>query len=150
CSSTIHNTASSSGCLPSMRKIMPVEMRTCTRCVMDTTAPGIVFDAAGVCNYCTQFEKKWKQAKLVVADHLSHRDELLEAVRHNGRGKEYDSIMGISGGVDSSYALYLAKKHGLRPLAVHLDNGWNSELASHNIANLVKELGVDLYTHVID
>jgi N-acetyl sugar amidotransferase len=117
---------------------------------MDTTAAGIEFDAAGVCNYCSTFEKKWREASDVVADHRSHRDEFLERVRRNGRGKEYDSIVGISGGVDSSYALYLAKKHGLRPLAVHLDNGWNSELAAHNIANLVKRLDVDLYTHVID
>jgi N-acetyl sugar amidotransferase len=129
---------------------MTSQAQTCTRCVMDTSAPGIEFDAAGVCNYCTAFELKWRDAVKIAADHLAHRDEFLARVKENGRGKEYDCIVGISGGVDSSYVLLLAKQHGLRPLAVHLDNGWNSELASHNIANLVKHLGVDLYTHVID
>src|SRR5207248_8609519 len=72
------------------------------------------------------------------------------ARKTNVIGREFDCVVGVSGGVDSSYALYMATTHGLRPLAVHLDNGWNSELASHNIANLVNSLGVDLYTHVID
>jgi N-acetyl sugar amidotransferase len=71
-------------------------------------------------------------------------------VRQAGRHKRYDCIVGVSGGADSSYALYLARQHGLRPLAVHMDNGWNSELAVNNIENLVRKLGVDLYTHVVD
>jgi len=126
------------------------DYQTCTRCVMDTTAKDIVFDENGVCNYCTTFLKRMEEAQAEIADLHFHRDELISAVKSNGKGKEYDCIVGVSGGVDSSYALYLAVKHGLRPLAVHLDNGWNSELASHNIANMVDHLGVDLYTHVID
>jgi N-acetyl sugar amidotransferase len=117
---------------------------------MDTTACDITFDENGVCNYCTEFLEKLELAKIKVVDHQAHRDQFIAKVRTDGKGKDYDCIVGVSGGVDSSYALYLAVKSGLRPLAVHLDNGWNSELASHNIATIVKHLGVDLYTHVID
>jgi len=77
-------------------------------------------------------------------------DTLVERVKSNGRGKEYDCIIGVSGGVDSSWALVQAVERGLRPLAVHMDNGWDSELAQSNISNLVAGLGVDLYTHVIE
>lgn len=122
----------------------------CTRCVMDTTASDIVFDENGFCNYCTTFLKRIEEAQAKIADLQLHRDELISAIKADGKGKKYDCIVGVSGGVDSSYALYLAVKHGLRPLAVHLDNGWNSEEASQNIANMVDKLGVDLYTHVID
>lgn len=126
------------------------DYQVCTRCVMDTTAKDIVFDKNGVCNYCTTFLKKIEDTQAEIADLQLHRDELISAIKANGKGKEYDCIVGVSGGVDSSYALYLAVKHGLRPLAVHLDNGWNSELASQNIAKMVDSLGIDLYTHVID
>jgi N-acetyl sugar amidotransferase len=118
---------------------------------MDTTAPDIEFDEAGVCNYCTAFlEKKAKH----IADDPDERErrlaKLVEMVKASGSGKRYDCIVGISGGVDSSWALVQAVRLGLRPLAVHMDSGWNSELAQNNIANLVRKLGVDLYTHVID
>ena len=116
---------------------------------MDTSAENIVFDEQGICNYCSDFTIVLEQAKLSVADSIAAKDHFIEKVKESGSGKKYDCIVGVSGGVDSSYALYLAVKHGLRPLAVHLDNGWNSELATHNIANLVKSLGVDLRTHVI-
>ncbi|GAA5262956.1 N-acetyl sugar amidotransferase [Methanocalculus sp. MC3] len=122
----------------------------CTRCVMDTTACDIVFDEEGVCNYCKTFEQQLKGISENVKDLQKHRDKFIAKVKADGKNKEYDCIIGVSGGVDSSYALYLAVKHGLRPLAVHLDNGWNSELATHNISNLIDNLGVDLYTHVID
>ena len=126
------------------------ENQVCTRCVMDTTATDIVFDENGICNYCTEFLERLKASRKHVGDHQVHRDAFIARIKADGKGKEYDCVVGVSGGVDSSYALYLAAKHGLRPLAVHLDNGWNSELASHNIANLVTTLGIDLYTHVID
>lgn len=124
------------------------QQQICTRCVMDTTAAGIVFNDDGECNYCTDFLDRLSHTGLVASD--EDRDRFLQQVQSDGRGKDYDCIVGLSGGVDSSYALYLAVKNGLRPLAVHLDNGWNSELAVHNIANLVRTLNVDLYTHVID
>jgi N-acetyl sugar amidotransferase len=117
---------------------------------MDTTAPDITFDENGVCNYCTDFLRRIEASKARMGDMGASRDEFINAVKAAGTGHEYDCVVGVSGGVDSSYALYLAVQYGLRPLAVHLDNGWNSELASHNITRLVESLGVELYTHVID
>jgi len=125
--------------------------QVCSRCVMDTSASDIVFDNAGVCNYCTEFLER--SGHIVFKDSVLRSKELAQFVKRvkaDGRGKRYDCVIGVSGGVDSSWALVQAVKLGLRPLAVHMDNGWNSELAQNNIANLVRGLGVDLYTHVID
>jgi N-acetyl sugar amidotransferase len=123
--------------------------RVCTRCVMDTTAADIAFDGQGVCSYCRAFEARLR-AVPSAGQSADRRKAFVAAIKAAGRGREYDCVVGVSGGVDSSYVLYLAVRLGLRPLAVHLDNGWNSELATHNIANLVSRLHVDLYTHVID
>lgn len=123
----------------------------CTRCVMDAHAADIVFDAAGRCNYCTSMIERLASYQPASADQLERKlDAFIARVKAAGKGKRYDCIVGVSGGADSAYALYLAKKHGLRPLAVHMDNGWNSELAVNNIENLVRKLGVDLYTHVVE
>jgi N-acetyl sugar amidotransferase len=123
----------------------------CTRCVMDTTASEITFDKNGVCNFCTEFLER--SSHIIHEDTCAKKgrlDQFVEAVKTAGNGKAYDCIVGVSGGVDSSWTLVEVKRLGLRPLAVHMDNGWNSELAQNNIANLVNGLGVDLYTHVID
>ncbi len=122
----------------------------CTRCVMDMSAQGIIFDDIGVCNYCTDFLRKYSDIQKSGAKYLAFQSDFIAQIKRDGVGKKYDCIVGVSGGVDSSYVLYLAIECGLRPLAVHLDNGWNSELATHNISNLVSQLAVDLYTHVID
>src|SRR4029077_12060996 len=119
-------------------------------CVMDTSATGITFDAAGACSYCTAFLARLEKARTLGVDRRARLDARVAGMKRRGRGRDYDCVVGVSGGVDSSYVLYLTVKQGLRPLAVHLDNGWNSELATHNIANLVNRLHVDLYTHVID
>jgi N-acetyl sugar amidotransferase len=128
-----------------------VEVQVCTRCIMDTSAAGITFDEKGVCNYCTDFLSR--KSHIFDAD-PAEREQRLEAlvaeIKAAGKGKRYDCIVGISGGVDSSWVLVRAVELGLRPLAVHMDNGWNSELAQNNITNLVRGLSVDLYTHVID
>lgn len=121
----------------------------CTRCVMDTTAPGIEFDAQGVCNYCKTHEEKVALAPFSKPDASQRLQETVAAIKSARRG-EYDSIVGLSGGVDSSYVAYQAVKLGLKPLAVHFDNGWNSELAVKNIERMVKRLGLDLQTFVID
>lgn len=118
---------------------------------MDTSAADIEFDARGVCSYCTEFLAR--SGGVINKDPLSRMRELdamVGKLKAGGRGKRYDCVIGVSGGVDSSWVLVQAVKLGLRPLAVHMDNGWNSELAQNNIANLVGGLGVDLYTHVID
>lgn len=124
--------------------------RVCTRCVMDTTDPDISFDADGVCNHCHEH-------LAAIATRVHNGDEgraALEAIagelKRTHKNKPYDCIIGVSGGVDSSYVAWLVRDLGLRPLAVHLDNGWNSEIAVSNIANQIEALDIELYTHVID
>jgi N-acetyl sugar amidotransferase len=122
----------------------------CTRCVMDTSDKAITFDTNGVCNHCHSYDeakKTWDIDKHVADNSLA---KLFSRIRDSRGNKTYDSIIGLSGGVDSSYVAFLAKRHGLKPLCVHLDNGWNSELATDNIHHIVVECGFDLYTHVID
>lgn len=124
---------------------------TCKRCLMDTTAANIEFDEHGVCNFCRAFESNVKNVVFKSdEDKKSDLDLLINKIKDTGKGKKYDCIVGVSGGVDSSWVLVKAIEMGLRPLAVHMDNGWNSELAQNNISNLVDTLGVELYTHVID
>jgi N-acetyl sugar amidotransferase len=124
--------------------------RICTRCVMNTSDPGIVFDAAGVCNHCHAYEDAVATRVRTGSQAEAQLAALCERIRADGRSKDYDCIIGVSGGVDSSYVAYLVKQLGLRPLAVHLDNGWDSELAVKNIESILKRLGIELYTHVLD
>lgn len=129
----------------------PKQHKVCSRCVMDDTATDITFDTQGVCSYCTSFQQRVESVVFAPElDRLQKRRAFIEKVKQAGKGKKYDCIIGLSGGVDSSYVLHLALREGLRPLAVHMDNNWNSELAVNNIKNLITKLGVDLYTHVID
>jgi N-acetyl sugar amidotransferase len=133
------------------RKNKMENYQVCTRCVMDTTADDITFDKDGHCNFCNKFIENIKKHHSLPEQELAEkREALIENIKKDGKNKPYDCIVGVSGGVDSSYVLYLTKRCGLRPLAVHLDNGWNSELSVQNISNLVNKLGVDLYTHVVD
>lgn len=123
--------------------------KLCTRCVMDDTVKGLTFDEKGECTFCKihdELEKKYPLNN--ETPNLLH--QLSEKIKRDGKGKQYDCIVGVSGGRDSTYTLYNAVKLGLRPLAVHFDNGWNSELAVQNIKNATKILGVDLHTHVAD
>jgi len=127
-----------------------MEYRICTKCVMDTSDPNITFDNEGVCNHCLTYAKQIESLPKGVEaeDQLA---KLVAEIKKDGYAKEYDCIIGLSGGVDSTYVAYLVKEMlGLRPLAVHLDNGWNSELSVVNMENIVKKLNIDLYTHVID
>ena len=123
-----------------------LKYQSCNRCIMDTSAKDIVFDDNGFCNFCSEFLIRQDQAK----ENNLDLDKLILAIKSDGKNKKYDCIVGISGGVDSCYVLIKAVEHGLRPLAVHMDNGWNSELAQNNISNLIRTLKVDLYTHVIN
>ena len=120
----------------------------CTRCIMDTTDPAISFDVNGVCNHCLRVDQ-WK-LQWNPEGNPKALEQLMETIKKDGRGKEYDMIMGLSGGVDSSYVAKLAKDFGLRALVVHCDTGWNSELAVKNIENIVSKCGFDLVTHVVD
>lgn len=117
---------------------------------MDTTANDIEFDEDGVCNFCKSYEQRIIHINSNREQSDKYLLELVQKIKRDGENERYDCIVGISGGVDSSWVLVQAVKLGLRPLAVHLDNGWNSELAQKNIENLVNRLGVDLYTKVLD
>jgi N-acetyl sugar amidotransferase len=123
----------------------------CTRCIMDTSDPWITFDDQGVCNHCRYFDTQIKPLWFPNEEGKRRLDKIAEEIRAYGARREYDCIIGVSGGVDSSYLLYVAKElMHLRPLAVHVDAGWNSEIAVRNIENLTKGLGIDLYTYVVD
>lgn len=123
----------------------------CKRCLMDTSAPNISFDKDGNCSFCTKFLNVTSKVLHLSKEEKTNRlEDLVTRIKTEGKKSKYDCVIGVSGGLDSSYVLIKAKELGLRPLAVHMDNGWNSELAQNNIANLVQGLGVDLYTHVID
>jgi N-acetyl sugar amidotransferase len=121
---------------------------TCSNCILDNTDdPNITFDDKGVCNYCNYY---FKTAKQSVRSEKKDLGKIIAEISEAGKGKQYDCVIGVSGGVDSTYVAYLVKQKGLRPLAVHLDYGWNSELAVSNITNTLQALGIDLYTHVVD
>jgi N-acetyl sugar amidotransferase len=123
----------------------------CARCILDTKDdPAIIFDNQGICSYCRSYEIH--EAKYVKKEKAGEKElmELVDKIKQEGEGKPYDCIIGISGGVDSTYLAMRAKALGLRPLAVHIDNGWNSELAVGNIENIIKRLGLELRTTVID
>ncbi|MRR37903.1 N-acetyl sugar amidotransferase, partial [bacterium] len=125
-------------------------VRACSRCVMDTTDPDIRFDDQGVCNHCHEYDEAIRL--LILPPHEAEKklNQIVEKIRKEGRRKKYDCVIGVSGGVDSSFIAYKVKELGLRPLAVHLDNGWDSELAVANIHKLLEILKIDLHTHVID
>lgn len=123
----------------------------CTMSVMDTIAdPNISFDEKGVCNYYTEYLQKEKEHVVMGSAGEQKLQEVVAQIKKDGEGKKYDCITGISGGVDSTYVCLLAKQLGLRPLIVHFDNGWNSELAVKNIENIIGKLGFDLFTLVVD
>jgi N-acetyl sugar amidotransferase len=118
---------------------------------MDTSDSRIQFDVNGVCDHCNDFYKNVKPSWNVDENSRKELAKIIEDIKMEGQGKEFDSILGLSGGVDSSYMLHIAvKEFGLRPLVFHVDGGWNSELAVHNIQMLVDKLGLDLYTEVIN
>ena len=125
--------------------------QVCTNCVMDTTDSKITFDENGVCDHCNTYETdilpKWH------TDEKGHQalEEIIAKIKKEGEGKDFDCLMGMSGGIDSSYLLYvMVEKYGLRPLVFHVDAGWNSQIAVNNIERLVDGLGLDLYTEVIN
>ena len=124
----------------------------CTRTIMDTTDPDIWFDDNGVSSHALNFDASLATMvhRAQAGERLPELQELVAQIKSAGEGKPYDCVIGISGGVDSSYLALQAVKLGLRPLAVHFDSGWNSELAADNIHNLVTRLNLDLYTHVVD
>lgn len=117
---------------------------------MDTSDPEITFDESGVCNHCIEFDTVTRQSWFPNEEGAARWAAIVEQIKAAGRGQEYDCILGLSGGVDSSYLAIKIHEWGLRPLVVHVDAGWNSELAVANIEALVKHCNYDLHTHVVD
>jgi len=117
---------------------------------MDTSDPLITFDAHGVCNHCNEFDAVTSKNWFPNEEGKQRWAAIVEQVKATGKGQEYDCILGLSGGVDSSYLAIKVHEWGLRPLVVHVDAGWNSELAVANIEAIVKYCNYDLHTHVVD
>lgn len=131
------------------KNIRPYQICNC--CVMDTTDEDIVFDSNGVCMRCNEYkeriEPEWNHGK----GHEKELQELIDAIKKSGEGKEYDCILGLSGGLDSSYMLHLAvTEWGLRPFVFHIDAGWNLPVAEENIKRLTDKLGVELHIEHMD
>ena len=122
----------------------------CQRCIYDNNVPNTTFDDEGICNYCRQIEDLEQQFP---NDERGEKElqKLVDEMKDAGKGKKYDALIGVSGGCDSSYLMHLmTKKYGLRLLAVHFDNTWNTTIATENIHAVTDRLGIDLYTHVVD
>jgi N-acetyl sugar amidotransferase len=118
---------------------------------MDTSDAAITFDEAGMCDHCRDFEANVKPGWHTDERGRAQLAAIIDTIRARGKGKEFDCILGLSGGLDSSYMLHmLVREFGLRPLVFHVDGGWNTDLAVNNIQMLVSKLGLDLYTEVID
>lgn len=130
--------------------MMQESYQICTRCVMDNTDPEITFDDAGICNHCHQFIEVTSKNWFPNEEGARKLQVLIDQIKADGKGQPYDCILGLSGGVDSSYLAYKANEWELRPLVVHVDAGWNSELAVANIEAIVKHCNYDLHTHVVD
>ena len=124
--------------------------RICSRCIMDTSDPEIVFDDEGQCNHCTAALARMSQQLHPPAERRVALERLVDTIKAEGRNKEYDCVIGVSGGVDSTTVAYQVKSLGLRALAVHFDNGWDSELAVDNIRRTIETLDIELYTHVVN
>jgi hypothetical protein len=124
----------------------------CSTCILDTKDdPFMTFNSLGVCSHCLSY--KSLSRSYLQDDPIAQKtalDKIVEEIKEAGKGKKYDCVIGVSGGVDSTYLAYLSKSLGLRPLVVHYDNGWNSEFAVKNIENIVRKLDLDLYTYVND
>ena len=127
------------------------DYQICTKCVMDTSDPKIIFDDEGICEYCNNFDNNIKPSWDTENIGKRKLEKLASLIKRQSGSNEFDCIIGLSGGLDSSYAAYVAvEKMGLRPLLVHVDAGWNTEQAVGNIEKLVNGLGIDLYTDVVN
>ena len=123
--------------------------RTCSRCIFDAQVPNIAFDDEGVCNYCRLNERLDREHPTGEAGRRI-LEQTAQRIKRENRRKPFDVVVGVSGGCDSSYLVILAKELGLRPLAAHFDNTWNSTIAVENIRNVLDKLGVELFTYVVD
>ncbi len=132
------------------KELLKTNLKVCSRCIYDERVSAITFDENGVCNYCKQLDSLVEEYGTGKKKGEESFKNIVEDIKREGKGKKYDCIIGVSGGTDSSYMLYLTKKWGLRPLAVHYDNTWNTAIATENIRKVLTALDIDLYTHVVD
>jgi N-acetyl sugar amidotransferase len=131
------------------KDINKVTVKICSRCIYDERVPSISFDESGVCNYCHQVERLKNDYGTGKTKGKKDFQDIVEKIKKTGKNHQYDCIVGVSGGTDSSYLVKMTIEMGLRPLAVHYDNTWNSAIATMNIHKVLKGLNVDLYTHVV-
>lgn len=129
---------------------MNSDIKICSRCIYDERTSGISFNQEGVCNYCLQIDSLKEQYQTGTAKGEHELQNIIKRIRKSGRRKKYDCVIGVSGGTDSSYLMLKCKEWGLRPLAVHYDNTWNSSIATENVRKVTSKLGIDLHTYVID
>lgn len=135
---------------------MAIKYQICTNCVMDTTDPDIFFNETGVCSHCVEFSKSAEVGYFGNIEWFPNEigtiklNAIVQNIKNAKGNRKYDCIMGISGGVDSCFLALKVKELGLNPLVVHIDTGWNSELAVWNIEKIIKYCDFDLYTHVVD
>lgn len=122
----------------------------CSRCIMDTSDPCIIFNEKGICNHCQNFFDNTHKTWFPNDEGKKKFEIIIDTIKNEGKNNEYDCIIGLSGGVDSSYLALKVKEWGLRPLAMHVDAGWNSELAVGNIEKIINYCNYDLHTHVVD
>lgn len=128
------------------------EYRICTSCIMDTTDREIDFDEDGVCNHCKNAQKKLQERKFYFDEETKAKllAQKINKIKEKGKNKKFDCVIGISGGIDSTFVAYKVKKLGLRPFTFHLDNGWNSKTAEKNIENISKKLGIKIYRYKVN
>lgn len=133
------------------QKLINGELKICSRCIYDEEIPNISFDDDGVCNYCHMIEDLENEFQTGKPEGIRKFEKIVEQIKSSGHKKKYDCVIGVSGGTDSSWLMHHAvKTWGLRPLAVHYDNTWNSAIATINIQKVLRPLGVDLYTYVVN
>ena len=122
----------------------------CIKCIMDYSDPDINYDENGICNHCKKYDEEVNKRVFRGKEAKKRLNIITDRIKISGKRKKYDCIIGLSGGVDSSYVAHVVKENGLNPLAIHFDNGWNSELAVKNIENIIDKLNIDLFTYVIN
>ena len=122
----------------------------CGRCVMDTSDPDIVFDERGFCNHCEDYITRISHQTYIPERSEKQWEFIVNRIKEKGENRAYDCIVGISGGVDSCYTAHLCKEYGLRPLLIHMDNGWDTEISVKNVNTIVEKLGFDYISYVLD
>lgn len=132
------------------KRSLETDYKICAHCIYDTSVPSIQFDEAGVCNYCKMTDDLISEYGTADEKGKKILDGIIHELKLSGKNKKYDCVIGVSGGTDSSYMLHWAIEKGLKPLAVHYDNTYNTAIATQNITNIVAKLNIDLYTHVVD